>query len=414
MSNRIKLSIHLCPEFGWTNTTSSNPMDTSKTVFGPGSVLKGFVRIHNPASLPLLNQDPKPDRLRIIFHASETFIGIPSSDLYPSEQRYQHEQFFGSQRILWTNKDNSIPLEDGIEFQFTIQLPMVQFPASMEIDNFYKCKFRLSAYLEGACRATNNDNDRSLVAEALFPIHYRPHIKTRAIKQHHHQDGAVTTCQHQHRYILETMDKQRQKKFRVQLNALEYIAGDTIEPLIHQPPSHEIHMQLFREFIIHPSSREGSRSSNKKKKTFQQLIVNGNEGHPLLELPDDLIPSYSFGRMVSVTYKLRISFHPKDTGTGGISGLLLNSLKSSNVVSLPDIPIQIGTLAYGLRPSDELQVYTEFKTMFQRQKQRDNEENEEEEELPPLPVPKYVSSVEYKDALPVYEDYELPPYQEVF
>ncbi|KAI7850260.1 hypothetical protein BDC45DRAFT_573188 [Circinella umbellata] len=378
------LSIHLCPEFGWTNNTSAQS-STSNVVFGPGSVLKGFVRINaTPSSTS--NQSSKPDRLSIIFHASESLLTTSKLD-----SKHQHEQFFGSQRVLWINKDGSIPLEEGTEYPFIIQLPMVQFPPSVEIDNFYRCRFRLSTYLEGPCSSHNN---RFMIAESTFPINYMPHIESRINKELH---------QKEQRYILEkTIDdkKQQQQKFKVQLNTLEYIAGDTITPLVYQPPSYRICMELIQEFNVHSQQQQ---NNSKAPKTFKHCIVN-TENSLLMELPNNLIPSFSFGRMVSVNYKLRISFHNKEMC--GISSLILSPLKSSSTITLPDIPIQIGTLAYGIKPSDELQVYTVFKSMF-------NKQQEPTTSLQPLPVPKYITSIEYTDALPLYENYELPSYQQV-
>ena len=340
----------------------------------------------------------KPDRLRIIFHASESLLTTPTLDAY---SEHQHEQFFGSQRVLWVNKDDSIPLEDGEEYTFIIQLPMVQFPPSIEIDDFYRCRFRLSTYLEGSCSSYNNEQqERPMIAESTLPINYMPHIESRVSKELRDQEQRYTL----EKTLNDKKQQQQQKRFKVQLNALEYIAGDTIAPLVYQPPSHRICMELFQEFNIRPQQQQNNSKASKK----HIRSITSTEGSPLLELPNDLIPSFSFGRMVSVNYKLRISFHNKEMS--GISNLILSPLKSSSsTIILPDIPIQIGTLAYGIKPSDELQAYTVFRSMFDKKQKQQQPTTPMEA----LPVPKYISSIESTDTLPLYEDYELPSYQQV-
>ncbi|KAI9498473.1 hypothetical protein BDB00DRAFT_867621 [Zychaea mexicana] len=380
-----KLSVYLHPEFGWTAANTTAP------VFGPGSVLRGSVRVHLPS-----NQQQQPDQLRIVFHASETLTGVPNADAYSVDGRYRHEQFFGSQRILWTSKDK--PLENGTELSFTIQLPMVQFPPSIEIANFYACRFRLSTFLEGPTICSSNSDNyaadsssrhRPLIAKAQCPVVYVPQIETRASKEASNQQQ-----QTRRPFTLEAVDKQ-QRNFKLQLDALDYIAGDTIQPLIYQPPAYRISMKLLQVFTIHAG----------KQKTFTRPIAESTNTQ-LLEIPDESIPSFTYGRLVSVSYKLRVSFHSREIGLSSRLLLPLKSSSSSAVVSFPDIPIRIGTLGYGIRSSDELQIYTAFQTIF-RHKQQNTNNN-----MPPLPIPRYVSSVGYKDTLPLYENYQLPSYQE--
>ncbi|KAI8147071.1 hypothetical protein BJV82DRAFT_665168 [Fennellomyces sp. T-0311] len=334
-------------------------LDSDTPAYGPGSVLQGVVRVENAAHSQV-------DRLLILFHGSETLIAIPNGDPYSVDGKYHREQFFGSQRVLWNQKFGS-ELRDDTEFPFIIQLPMVQFPPSMDIANFYSCRFQLASYLQGP--------NEQMLAQDSCPVTFMPQIETRLSKEYVRP------------VLLEAQDKQ-QRKFKVQLDALGYIPGDVIQPLIYQPPSYRISMKLFQVFTI----RTKRGMSKQYRRPVAEVV-----GTQLLDIPEDLIPSFGYGRVVSVSYELRVSFLKP-------AGDSLFSLKSSYAaVAMPDIPIRIGTLGYGIRPSDELQVYTAFKSIFAK---------DDPSAAPCLPAPKYVSTVEYKDALPLYEDYQLPAYQE--
>ncbi|OBZ86325.1 hypothetical protein A0J61_05626 [Choanephora cucurbitarum] len=132
------MEIQLLPEFGW--------LVDNVPVYGPGSVFQGFIR-----SQFSKNQLSKSDRLRIVFHATET--------IYQSGFRdpVYKNQLFGSQKILWKRQEESeqSPFKQDSEtsIPFMIQLPMVQFPPQAIVTSdgkemSYYCEYILSAYLE--------------------------------------------------------------------------------------------------------------------------------------------------------------------------------------------------------------------------------------------------------------------------
>jgi hypothetical protein len=108
-----------------------------------------------------------------------------------------------------------------------------------------------------------------------------------------------------------------------------------------------------------------------------------------LPIPVETTPSFSYSPIFSIGYQLQISIKQKKIW--------------SALLELPDIPITIGTLGYGIRSSQELKVYSAFKSVFDQG--QDNTDT--------LPVPRYLQVVEYEDCLPPYEDQRLPLYEHV-
>ncbi|CDH52335.1 hypothetical protein RO3G_08209 [Lichtheimia corymbifera JMRC:FSU:9682] len=370
--DQINISIHLLPEFGW--TIDGEP------VYGPGSAFQGYVRVELPEQ-PLKE---KIDRLRVLFHASEAIALTKPKD---DGSKYKRQQFFGTQRILWRCKTGGYEDSHGRvqDFPFTIQMPLVQFPPSMLIKNVYCCKFRLEAFLE--------TRDDKLLAAAECPLSYTPLIETR------------TTKLTQPYVIAKTWPGPSSSGsgnnnigpiIRIELESLTFVAGDCITPRIVFPTECSYQIALLRSTI----------STRDTNKTHMITTIVAEATDEELVIPSDLIPSVSYGRLMTIQYSLCIKVYSREPNITQQknTGLLSRLLKSSPAtVTFDDIPIQIGTLGYGIRGPSDLAPYTEFKDVFDRSS---------DSSLPPLPVPEFVSTTEYNDCLPVYESYHLPSYEE--
>jgi hypothetical protein len=102
-----------------------------------------------------------------------------------------------------------------------------------------------------------------------------------------------------------------------------------------------------------------------------------------LDLPDNLVPTFTYSSLASVTYRLKLSVKRK--------GPL--SMWAQEVTK--DWPLTVGTLGAGLRSSPGLMVYSALDSTHDSEQYR----------------PKFMKAVEYEDALPLYEPDRLPDYQ---
>ncbi|KAI7877489.1 hypothetical protein K492DRAFT_209683 [Lichtheimia hyalospora FSU 10163] len=375
--DKINISIHLLPEFGW--TIDGEP------VYGPGSAFQGYVRVELPEHQPI----EKIDRLRVLFHASEALALSKPTESY-NGPKCERQQFFGTQRILWRCKTGAYQdTNDRIQdFPFTIQMPLVQFPPSILIKNVYCCKFRLQAYLE--------TRDDKLIAAAECPLSYTPLIETRITKPTQpFMIGKVWPGSSSVRSN-SSSNNRSEPMIRIELESLTYVAGDCITPHIVSPTDCRCQMALLRTTI----STRGANGKHMITTTVAE--TTGKE----LVIPSDLIPTVSYGRLMTIQYSLCVKIFPREPNIAQQknNGLLSRLLKSSGPsATFDDIPIQIGTLGYGIRGPCDLVPYTNFKSVFDRSS--DNS-------LPTLPVPEFLSTTEHKDCLPVYESYHLPSYDE--
>lgn len=339
----------------------------------------GYVRVELPEQQLVENID----RLRVLFHASEALALSPESYNGP---KYKRQQFFGTQRILWRCKTGAY--QDSHErvqdFPFTIQMPLVQFPPSILIKNVYCCKFRLEAYLE--------TRDGKILATSESPLSYTPLIETRVTK--HTQPYVLTKT-----WPISSIRSNNTNigpNIRIVLESLTYVVGDCITPRIVSPINCSYQMTLLRTII-------STRDNNKRH--MITTTVSETTGEELV-IPSDLIPSVSYGRLMTIQYSLCVKVFSRETNITQQknSGLLSRLLKPSGPsVTFDDIPIQIGTLGYGIRGPSDLAPYTDFKDVFDKSS---------DSSLPTLPVPEFVSTTDYKDCLPVYESYHLPTYEE--
>jgi hypothetical protein len=116
-----------------------------------------------------------------------------------------------------------------------------------------------------------------------------------------------------------------------------------------------------------------------------------------LDIPVDLIPSFAYSPVFSIKYQLNISIKTK------------GRIWSSNH-DLIEMPLNIGTLGYGIRSSQEIKIYSTFKSIFEIQQQGESSSSLE----PVLPVPKFLDVVEYEESLPLYNNDRLPAYDASF
>jgi hypothetical protein len=234
------LSIHIVPELGWT-------MLENEPVFGPGSVIQGHVRLADPSLLA------HADRLRLIFHGSERTLYNP----------IHKNQFFGSQLTLWDNKQ---PPSIATAFDFTLQLPLVQFPPSINHD-LYNCYYKLTVFLD--CGGTTTFASKGVIL--------RPFLETTRL-QTPLMYGPLS------------------------IPALDYLPGDTLRINLSSPT--RMRMTLEQTVAVNRAARK------------QKVKIVSTTSTDLL-LPLDLTPSFSFSPVVSVSYHLTVKIHAS-TGTRSV------------------------------------------------------------------------------------------------
>ncbi|KAG0166126.1 hypothetical protein DFQ28_004911 [Apophysomyces sp. BC1034] len=327
-----ELSVVLLPEFGW--TIQDQP------VYGPGSVFQGYVQL-------TLEEPVAARQIRVVFHADESTI-----------QRGYREQFFGTQRILWENKtNNNILGEPSYRFYFTIQMPLVQFPPSMLSDQ-YRCAFKLTAHL---------DLLEYPSIQVHKPVLYMPFIETRLLKT-----------------PLVFKDTKHNTSASFKVCALDYVPGDVLTGTLKiDGEATKVSMELRQILTLNRGEQQYT-----KIMTSSIHKISNTHTKITLDLPQDLAPSFSYGRVMSVAYKLSVKVERK------------GALRSKQWTF--DLPITIGTLGYGIRASDELQLYTSFRGVF--------DTNSSNSSDPLLPVPRFMRAIEYEESLPVYESDRLPSY----
>ncbi|KAF7729351.1 hypothetical protein EC973_004607 [Apophysomyces ossiformis] len=344
--NIPEISISLLPEFGW--AVKDEP------VYGPGSVFQGAVHIR-------LSAPVKAERLILGFRAIES---IPAFESCPGVFRFKQHQIFGVQLVLWDSK--GIPerlCETTYRFPFTIQMPLVNFPPSAD-HTYYRCRFELVANLD--CKPAP--------AITLRNITYMPFLETSLLKSpliKTTSRGSVTAS--------------------MQLSTLDYVPGDPIDVNVHllvskKSPATRISVKLCQttKCLIMEDVPEETKIVCSAIEAIESTKTIS------LQIPVDVTPSFCYSRFASVTYKLRVEVERK--------GLFSSNLK------FEDIPVNIGTLGYGIRCSEDLQVYSAYVQQHQLDSSQVNS----------MPKPHFMRSVEYENALPLYESGRLPSYNEIY
>ncbi|KAI9260401.1 hypothetical protein EDC94DRAFT_694793 [Helicostylum pulchrum] len=400
----MSLTIDLLPEFGW--SIKDQP------VYGPGSAFQGFVKINVTES-----QLHKADRLRIVFHATEsTYDPGYINPTYSS-------QLFGSQKILWNHKASQLlPLlrsNTEISIPFIVQLPMIQFPPSScvfsESEGLgYSCSYNLSAYLDSQTQG------EPAIIKVHKPIIYMPFIETTFSKK----PICITTFEKGSNSLSPPKKISKLEKANsiapsvdVRLVSLDYVPGDKIPVSlsIKGIPKHSIEtvsIRLYQNRTWNKTTNNLKSKTSKGERKVSHLITQQNINLSLidthrssssssveseiipvdskLEISVDNIPSFSYSPVFSIAYQLKINIKRK--------GKIWNSN-----FDLTDIPINIGTLGYGIRSSEEIKVYSTFQNIFDQSPEGSNTNI--------LPAPKFLNFLEYEEALPLYNEDRLPEYE---
>lgn len=380
------ISIELAPEFGWSIQ--------NKNVFGPGSVIQGFVIVKN-SNEDRHNVLTRAEKIRVLFSSNET---IQAYTVSPGIVRSSNKSIFSVQKVIWDNKNLDItPMKSEYTFPFTVQLPMVQFPPSMD-HPLYKTEYKLTAIVD-MVESRNDVTESSL--HSRIPILYMPFIETSLLKSP---------------MIINTTTSDNEIKASLKFGNRDYVPGDYVEI----------------ELTLNSSCNDGKRNKQTSKNTTvilelqqtlkvlpfddvpDQLAVVASASQRLsLELttdtvspsyncvagiglfvPTDLPPSFQ-GKLTSVSYALHVRVQQK-TALGGIWK------RSSNI---SEIPVTVGTLGYGIRSSSLLKNYSIWSDTANSAAPR-NQEGEE------MPLPKFLQQVEYEEALPLYKASDLPSYSE--
>lgn len=339
-------------------------------------VITGFVKL-NIKSLEMMIE-----RIRLAFYAVET---IPPFELSPGVLRTIKKTLFSVQQVLWDSNHQTLKLDTDTEysFPFTIQMPMVQFPPSMNHD-FYRCRFQLIAFIDTpSSMAKLTDPIRTDVS-----IISMPYVETSLLKSP---------------FSIESSKGHLSAKAK--MGAYEFIPGETIPISLNvrnnkPAPSNgslqyvTAHIKLVQTLHIVVFDDMNDQITTVANASHKLLMINllsskGSYCHADLELklPADITPSYDYGNLVQVSYKLHISIDQK----GPMGGIWNYS------VNMNEVPITIGTLGYGIKSSNELKIYSMFESGPSSSK--------------PMPLPKFMKAIEYEDALPLYDASRLPSYE---
>ncbi|KAI8062905.1 hypothetical protein BC940DRAFT_308027 [Gongronella butleri] len=373
------LTLHLLPEFGWTLQ--------NKPVFGPGSVFQGHAQLtlHEPLAL---------DRVRLVFQAKEEGAMLHykqgGDDAHPTS-------LFAVQQTLWESKDGCKHLEAGTHaFAFTVQMPMVQFPPSMD-HALYQCQFKLVAVAEklrDACDDARTRYKSLLLREE--ELVYMPFVATSVNKQPFH-----------------ATQEQGELKVTTALPSLDVLLGNALEGTVHvslpaasSTKAKSLHFTATLHQCVLPTLTAATHANLEANPTAMRAVAqlafkmdpeaprkNDDASQPTyhsafrLPIPEDLPPTFTYGQLVTVTYRLVLVVKRK-----GPLGMWANAWTR-------EFPVTLGTLGIGLHAPPDLQVYTTLmadddETMLQRR-------------------PKFMKAVEYEDALPLYEPAKLPEYHSV-
>jgi hypothetical protein len=184
---------------------------------------------------------------------------------------------------------------------------------------------------------------------------------------------------------------------KLSTHALDYVPSDTLMMDMVVPSSSlftNVHMTLVQTVCAADQTSHHEIAS--LQHTLPKRLDIDTQMHLTLPIPADTTPSFSYSDIASVSYKLVLRFKEKKSG--------LSNFISSSACATLDLPIHIGTLGYGIRASDGLQVYSTFQVTF---------DPIVSPPLPPLPLPAFVRSVEYEEALPLYDSDRLPAYYDI-
>ncbi|KAL0080199.1 hypothetical protein J3Q64DRAFT_1680670 [Phycomyces blakesleeanus] len=349
------------------NLVSEHGTTSDQTFYCPGSVIQGSVSLS-------FSKKVDPTRVRLVFEASE---GINLSTATPGAVSNRLNNLFRVQSTLWEKNESDQLTESDYTFPFNIQLPMVQFPPSMD-EITYRCVYRLTAYLD------LSKSRQGIITLAQKKINFVPFIETAILKSP----------------LTEEITRNGIRMV-TKLTSLNYVSGDKIPISLrfstakNKPVSLSIKLSQIINFITdeeYPLEKTTMVSSSR-------VLAAGTTYHETcLEIPSDTSPTFDYGRMISVSYILKITM-----GHKYCAGLL-----QSSEVSV-ELPIHIGTLGCGIRPPDDLKMYT----IFLKSSSARSSDSTSDFGLEPIPPPRFLKLVEYENALPVYTPERLPDYSSV-
>ncbi|KAI9356441.1 hypothetical protein BD770DRAFT_390230 [Pilaira anomala] len=355
------LSIELLPEFGWSIR--------NQPVYGPGSVFQGFVNLNIDTPMSI-------ERVRLVFYAIET---IPSFEVSPGVIRSAKNMIFSTQTVLWHSNQTLQQLSQKRKhiFPFTIQMPMIQFPPSVDHTS-YKCNFLLVALLDTPTL------DIPVIKKEV-PVLCMPFVTTSFLK------------------IPTVLTKEKKSlSAKVQMTAQEYVLGDNISLNLHVERKNNwkkesknslqfvtAHLKLIQTLSIRHSDDIPDQIKCVASVSSNLLLIKSLDGSGMycdgdltLKIPNDISPSYDYGKLANIFYRLQITVEQKSS--------LGNIWKQC--VSLDSVHITIGTLGYGIRSSNEIKLYSDLDTPIS---------------------PLFMKAVEYEDALPLYDSSKLPSYENI-
>ncbi|KAI8384018.1 hypothetical protein BD560DRAFT_486825 [Blakeslea trispora] len=367
------LTIELLPEFGW--SINEQP------VYGPGSVFQGFVKLNTISTAISVR------RVRLAFYAIET---IPPFNITAAVLRNARKTLFSTQRILWESTDQVLQLDRDTDysFPFTIQMPMIQFPPSMD-NPTYQCLFQLIAIADTPLSLEN----KTMPIRTEIPVICMPFIETNLLKTP---------------LLLESHKGHMSAKLK--MTAEEFVPSSPIQIQLHvacqqkkkksslQHVSVQLKLIQNLRFLILDGIPDQTKTITS---VTHKLPLTGSTHYEdsmklnnlycdadlSLLIPPSTTPSCAYSQFVRIDYMLQVSIEQK----GPMGGIWNYS------VAFQDIPLVIGTLGYGIRTSSEIKMYSEY-----------SESNPNKPSA--MPVPKFMKDIEYEDALPVYDSYKLPDY----
>ncbi|KAG2230601.1 hypothetical protein INT48_004462 [Thamnidium elegans] len=362
-SKNCSLSIELLPEFGW--SIKNQP------VYGPGSVFQGFVKLNFDTELPI-------ERVRLAFYAIET---IPPFDISPGVIRSVRKPLFSVQSVLWDSKQTlKLSQKSSHVFPFTIQMPMVQFPPSID-HSTYSCCFRLIALLDTPTL------DCTTIKEEV-PILCMPFVETSLLKTPTFWNA-----------------KKGDLSAELRMAAQEFVPGDNISITLRVNNKNgsskkkstnslhyvTVHIKLIQTLTVSAFDDVPNQSKTVAAVSSKLLLINSLDGCGTycdgdlsLKLPYDLCPSYDYSKLANISYRLQLTVEQK----GPMGGIWNYS------VSVDNISITVGTLGYGIRTSNELKLYSDI-----------------EESTSSIMSPQFMKAIEYEDSLPLYDASKLPDYE---
>jgi hypothetical protein len=316
-----------------------------------------------------LSKDTCVEKVRLGFTAIES---VPPYEVCPGSIRSSKDIIFTTQQTLWESSDKA-PLigKHEYNYSFIIQMPMIQFPPSFQ-DKGYSCQFQLIAVV---------DLYKENSIKYALPILYSPFVETRALK-----------------IPLMKMMKVKNLTAKVRLVNQDFVPGDVIGLNLHvENESKKKNLQSITatmqlKQIIHNNKFDDvpDRTNIITSISHKILLINSPnqenqhycDGDLELKLPEDVVPFFEYGKLVSVSYVLCV-FVEK---SGPMCGIWKNR------VDIEDIPVKIGTMGHGIRTSDELKLYSKL------------------ESNTTTLLPRFLKEIEYEDALPLYEPSQLPTY----